>query len=63
LEVNNLILKIAHSKPESLVLHSNETYLEPHKRYSAYEFAVKPNKVNNSIKLWDELGTEDETLD
>ena len=54
---NNLILKIAHSKPETLVFwYLDETFLGTTK--DIHEFAMKPKQGKHLLTVVDELGNE-----
>lgn len=54
---NNLILKIAHSKPETIVFwYLNEKYLGTTK--DIHEFAMLPKKGKHLLTVVDELGNE-----
>ena len=56
-ETNDLILKIAHSKPQNTVYwYIDETYIGSTKEI--HEMAVKPNQGKHIITVVDELGNE-----
>lgn len=56
-ETNELILKIAHSKPESNVFwYLDETYVGTTR--DIHELAILPNKGNHTITVVDEFGNE-----
>ena len=54
---NDLILKVAHSKPETLVFwYLNESYLGSTK--DIHEFAMKPKRGKHIVTIVDEFGNE-----
>ncbi|WP_394344882.1 penicillin-binding protein 1C [Gelidibacter salicanalis] len=56
-QTNDLILKVAHSKPETLIFwYLNERYLGSTK--NIHEFAMKPKRGKHVITIVDEFGNE-----